>query len=198
MNSLGLLTKGVCERMDGDRNSVQYSLCSRGVLVRLQSLEEVRNGTIGGIGRGWARTGSRRRTSINGRWVLMHGYQHNWQKGIEISGRTAIMPSRTRLIFSSLEIFQVRDSIVSPLGPLSAFCFASQAQFEGDNWTLLYSVEPSTSEMIAARIASYRSVEWGERKDKHKGRKKTLLITKPRTLLASTLDMAESLSTMAK
>jgi hypothetical protein len=65
------------------------------------------------------------------------------------------MPFRRILIFWSLDIFHVKDSTVSVLGPLLDFCFASVAQFEGVNVTLLYSVEPSSFGMMALRIDSY-------------------------------------------
>lgn len=77
--------------------------------------------------------------------------------------RTAIMLFRRMLIFWSLDIFHVKDSTVSPFGPLSAFCFASQAQFEGVNETLLYSVEPSSFDIMALRIDSYRYTEEKEK-----------------------------------
>jgi hypothetical protein len=74
------------------------------------------------------------------------------------------MPFRRILIFWSLDIFHVKDSTVSPFGPLSDFCFVSRAQFEGINETLLYSVELSSFGMM---------------------------VLKPHTLLASTLDIPD-------
>jgi hypothetical protein len=154
--------------MNRGEAGVRYSLCNRGVLILLHGREEIHNETCSSIGRGIER--GRRGASINERRVLIHD-QYRQQRGAQEVPHTSVMPQRRRLIFRSLEIFRIRDSTVSPFGPLSAFCFASQAQFEGDNWTLLYSTEPSTSETTEARIASYRHEEWGESKSQSRAEK---------------------------
>jgi hypothetical protein len=67
--------------MSRNDEDAQRSLRSRGVLVRLHGLKELRDGTISGIGRSWAGSGSRRGASINEPWVLVRGPQCHRQKG---------------------------------------------------------------------------------------------------------------------